>query len=280
MGDGAWGTLLMERGLPEGRPPEWLALEHPEVIEEVARLYVEAGADLYLGHSAHLFQGVEVYRGRPIFYDAGDFVDDYAVDPLLRLSAATGDAFYRQMAGLAKNYRLGSLKNCVSAGEALPDATRQLFKHATGIEIIDGIGDYLTRSGIGKITELIGQGQNKDQIIAYFVGQYGEKMLAAPAKKGFNLVAWVVPEADLKRIGQHLAGQRAVTHCYARRPAPSWPYTLYTMIHGRTPEECVKIAAKMAAETGVHDYEMLFSETELKKTTMRYFKEGEAPPAS
>jgi len=48
--------------------------------------------------------------------------------------------FYRQMAPLAKNYDLSSLKKCVSAGEALPDATRQLFKQATGVEIIDGIG--------------------------------------------------------------------------------------------------------------------------------------------
>jgi 5-methyltetrahydrofolate--homocysteine methyltransferase len=46
VGDGAWGTQLMQRGLPPGRPPEWFALERPEVIEEVARLYVEAGADL------------------------------------------------------------------------------------------------------------------------------------------------------------------------------------------------------------------------------------------
>jgi 5-methyltetrahydrofolate--homocysteine methyltransferase len=44
--DGAWGTELMKRGLPPGRPPEWFALERPDVIEEVARLYVEAGADL------------------------------------------------------------------------------------------------------------------------------------------------------------------------------------------------------------------------------------------
>jgi DNA-binding Lrp family transcriptional regulator len=87
------------------------------------------------------------------------------------------------------------------------------------------------------------------------------------------LVAWAVPEAELKRIGKLLSGQRAVTHCYARRPAPTWPYNLYTMIHGRTRDECVRIAAKMAAETGIADYEMLFSETELKKTTMRYFKE-------
>jgi 2-aminobenzoate-CoA ligase len=48
--------------------------------------------------------------------------------------------FFRQMAPLAGRYDLASLKKCVSAGEALPDATRQLFKQATGIEIIDGIG--------------------------------------------------------------------------------------------------------------------------------------------
>jgi len=48
--------------------------------------------------------------------------------------------FFRQMAPLASRYDLSSLKKCVSAGEALPDATRQLFKQATGIEIIDGIG--------------------------------------------------------------------------------------------------------------------------------------------
>ena len=41
-------------------------------------------ADVYYGHSAHVFQGVEVYRGRPILYDTGDFIDDYAVDPDLR----------------------------------------------------------------------------------------------------------------------------------------------------------------------------------------------------
>ncbi len=47
---------------------------------------------------------------------------------------------FRALAGLAPQFDLRSLKKCVSAGEALPDATRQLFKQATGIEIIDGIG--------------------------------------------------------------------------------------------------------------------------------------------
>jgi 2-aminobenzoate-CoA ligase len=52
----------------------------------------------------------------------------------------TAPTFYRQMAPLAKSHSLKTLKKCVSAGEALPDATRQLFRKATGIEIIDGIG--------------------------------------------------------------------------------------------------------------------------------------------
>ena len=52
----------------------------------------------------------------------------------------TSPIMYRQMAALAKGFDLRSLKTCVSAGEALPDPTRQLFKDSTGIEIIDGIG--------------------------------------------------------------------------------------------------------------------------------------------
>src|SRR5437879_4437003 len=52
----------------------------------------------------------------------------------------TAPTFYRQMAQLAPGRGLGSLRKCVSAGEALPDATRRLFREATGIEIIDGIG--------------------------------------------------------------------------------------------------------------------------------------------
>ncbi|KWR92116.1 AMP-binding protein [Cupriavidus sp. IDO] len=52
----------------------------------------------------------------------------------------TAPTFYRQMAALAPRYDLGSLKKSVSAGEALPDATRQSWKAATGIEMTDGIG--------------------------------------------------------------------------------------------------------------------------------------------
>lgn len=46
VGDGAMGTMLFERGLPPGEPPETVTLARPAVLEEIARLYLEAGADL------------------------------------------------------------------------------------------------------------------------------------------------------------------------------------------------------------------------------------------
>jgi 2-aminobenzoate-CoA ligase len=52
----------------------------------------------------------------------------------------TAPTSYRAMAGAAREHDLSSLRKCVSAGEVLPPSTRQLWKDATGIEIIDGIG--------------------------------------------------------------------------------------------------------------------------------------------
>jgi poly-gamma-glutamate capsule biosynthesis protein CapA/YwtB (metallophosphatase superfamily) len=61
-----------------------MVLRPPTLFRRFAHAVVDRGADLYYGHSAHIFQGVEVYRGKPILYDTGDFIDDYAVDEQLR----------------------------------------------------------------------------------------------------------------------------------------------------------------------------------------------------
>lgn len=44
-----------------------------------------------------------------------------------------------------------------------------------------------------QIQKMIDGGQSKDQILGYYVSQFGEKILSAPTKKGFNLTAWVIP---------------------------------------------------------------------------------------
>jgi len=65
-----WGANFVERPSHEFR--------------SFAQRVIELGADIYHGHSAHICQGIEIYRGKPILYDTGNFIDDYAVDPLLR----------------------------------------------------------------------------------------------------------------------------------------------------------------------------------------------------
>ncbi|WP_339105686.1 CapA family protein [Haloterrigena salinisoli] len=61
-----------------------MVTEPPESFREFGRWLIEDGVDVVHGHSAHVFQGIEVHDGRPIMYDTGDFVDDYAVDDELR----------------------------------------------------------------------------------------------------------------------------------------------------------------------------------------------------
>lgn len=58
----------------------------------------ELGVDIFHGHSAHLFQGIELFQGKTILYDTGDFVDDYMVDNVLR-----NDLSFLYMLTLEKN---------------------------------------------------------------------------------------------------------------------------------------------------------------------------------
>jgi poly-gamma-glutamate capsule biosynthesis protein CapA/YwtB (metallophosphatase superfamily) len=61
-----------------------MRLRPPPGFRDFAHRVLRAGADVFWGHSAHLTQGIELVEGKPILYDTGDFVDDYAVDPVLR----------------------------------------------------------------------------------------------------------------------------------------------------------------------------------------------------
>jgi len=63
--------------------PNW-GYDPPAEHRPAARRLVEAGADIIHGHSAHIFRGIELMGGRPVFYSCGDFVDDYAVDEVER----------------------------------------------------------------------------------------------------------------------------------------------------------------------------------------------------
>jgi poly-gamma-glutamate capsule biosynthesis protein CapA/YwtB (metallophosphatase superfamily) len=61
-----------------------MVTEPPDKFRDTGRWLIEQGVDIVHGHSAHVFQGIEIHEGCPILYDTGDFVDDYAVDDDLR----------------------------------------------------------------------------------------------------------------------------------------------------------------------------------------------------
>jgi len=93
-------------------------------------------------------------------------------------------------------------------------------------------------------------------------------------KVGFRSNGMAVFCAPLDRIdaaGAHLALYPEVTHCYHRRPLPDWPCNLFAMVHGRSAEAVLRFVACVAGELDLTDYEVLFSTTEYKKTSMRYF---------
>jgi DNA-binding Lrp family transcriptional regulator len=93
-------------------------------------------------------------------------------------------------------------------------------------------------------------------------------------KSGFRanaMTAWQVDEARIEAVGAIMASFRAVSHCYRRDPAEGWPYNLYTMIHGKSEDDCRETARRMAEKAGVKTYELLFSRKELKKISMTYF---------
>lgn len=84
-----------------------------------------------------------MWAGSSVYFPDRPYTPEGMVQLINEIGATicyTAPTFYRQMAPFAQKHGVPSLRICVSAGEALPDATRQLWKEATGIEMLDGIG--------------------------------------------------------------------------------------------------------------------------------------------
>jgi siroheme decarboxylase len=84
---------------------------------------------------------------------------------------------------------------------------------------------------------------------------------------------WQVPEAQIFEIGCRMAAVRGVSHCYQRPTYEDWPYSVFTMAHGRSKEECDAVLDAIAENTGIHERATLYSSTEFKKIRLLYFTE-------
>jgi siroheme decarboxylase len=82
---------------------------------------------------------------------------------------------------------------------------------------------------------------------------------------------WNVPEERILELGPRMSSFRGISHCYQRPTYADWPYSVFTMAHGRSKEECDAILDSIAADTGIEDRRTLYSSTEFKKIRLRYF---------
>jgi DNA-binding Lrp family transcriptional regulator len=82
---------------------------------------------------------------------------------------------------------------------------------------------------------------------------------------------WAVPDDRLDEIGPQMAGFAAVSHCYRRPTYDDWPYSVFTMVHGRSARDCEATIDAIRSETGVDEYCLLWSVKEYKKVRLEYF---------
>jgi DNA-binding Lrp family transcriptional regulator len=82
---------------------------------------------------------------------------------------------------------------------------------------------------------------------------------------------WKVPEDKIAELGPQMAAYRGISHCYQRPTYEDWPYSVFTMAHGRSKEECDAILDAIADEFSITERATLYSSTEFKKVRLLYF---------
>jgi DNA-binding Lrp family transcriptional regulator len=82
---------------------------------------------------------------------------------------------------------------------------------------------------------------------------------------------WKVSPDQIGELGPRMASFRGISHCYERPTYEDWPYSVFTMAHGRSKEECDAVLDAIAEQTGIHERATLYSSTEFKKIRLLYF---------
>ncbi|MFN8111813.1 MAG: Lrp/AsnC family transcriptional regulator [Solirubrobacterales bacterium] len=125
-------------------------------------------------------------------------------------------------------------------------------------------------------------GLDTGAFLAHLEGMIERKILRRVAailfhrRAGFSangMGVWKVDPADVPETGGRMAAVRGISHCYERPTYADWPYSVFTMAHGRSKEECDAVLQSIADEHGLHgdDRAVLYSSTEFKKIRLRYF---------
>ncbi|MGI8572048.1 MAG: siroheme decarboxylase subunit alpha [Solirubrobacteraceae bacterium] len=125
-------------------------------------------------------------------------------------------------------------------------------------------------------------GMDQEALLQHLEGMQERRILRRVAailfhrRAGFSangMGVWKVPDERVMELGPRMAAFRGISHCYQRPTYADWPYSLFTMAHGRSPEECDAILDSIAQDTGIAERATLYSSTEFKKIRLLYFTE-------
>jgi DNA-binding Lrp family transcriptional regulator len=124
-------------------------------------------------------------------------------------------------------------------------------------------------------------GMSVDALVEHLGGMTDRGLLRRVAailfhrRAGFSangMGVWKVPDDRVLDVGPRMAAYRGISHCYQRPTYADWPYSIFTMAHGRSKDECDAILDAIAAENPeIEDRATLYSSTEFKKIRLLYF---------
>jgi DNA-binding Lrp family transcriptional regulator len=125
-------------------------------------------------------------------------------------------------------------------------------------------------------------GQDQGRFLEHLAGMQERGLLRRVAailyhrRAGFSangMGVWKVPDAKIHEVGRQMAAVRGISHCYQRPTYQDWPYSVFTMAHGRSKQECDAILDSIAEMPAIEDRATLYSSTEFKKIRLLYFTE-------
>jgi siroheme decarboxylase len=123
-------------------------------------------------------------------------------------------------------------------------------------------------------------GMPQERLLDHLAGMQERGLLRRVAailyhrRAGFSangMGVWKVPDEQIFDIGCRMASVRGISHCYQRPTYEDWPYSVFTMAHGRSKQECDAVLDAIAEQTGIHERATLYSSTEFKKIRLLYF---------
>ena len=179
---------------------------------------------------------LEMAKGTDALSTAGEAVEPMELDPI-ELSdddIATIRATQGKMPVVSEPYALAAERLGVTAGE-----------------VLERLESLKERGGLRRVAAIL----------------YHRR--AGFSANGMGV--WKVPEGLELEIGRRMAAYRGISHCYQRPTYPDWPYSIFTMAHGRSKEECDAILESISEATGIAERATLYSSTEFKKVRMLYF---------